>query len=353
MTSILNNIGVNFSRKSTKKAAAAAAAANRPVNGGANYSPGTTPLGSSPPTGGGNNIFSFPFGINNNNNANSNVINSNSTCNNSNSTKDLAASPLGCGPSGAASNSNPSFHISNLPITRIGNGGVATASAESSPCESADEISCSISSNLASNTNTNHVPYLTCCTSQERRLRYKECKSMVQLPKGFDKLEWLAYHATFLVRFVGMFWLSNGLSHLCRCPTLSASNNVTWTMIDERTGKKITSKNSSAVDAKSLIENSLKNLEKILDNEELFPSKYGNQFNGDFENLVKRCCRSMYIMISHVLHGHHLFLSENKIDASFIDLFAYLINFVREFSLLDRKDLSALEQVEFALSRYS
>ena len=79
----------------------------------------------------------------------------------------------------------------------------------------------------------------------------------------------------------------------------------------------------------------------------------GNQFNGDFENLVKRCCRSMYLMISHVLHAHHFFLSENKIDTSFIDLFAYLITFVREFSLMDRKDLPALEQVEFTLSRYS
>ena len=210
MTSILSNIGVNFSRKSTKKAAAAAAS-NHPANGGANYSPGTTPLGSSPPTGGGNNFFTSFTSRNNNNNANSNVITSNSTCspsfNTSSSTKDLAAasSPLGRGTSscsatgvaGAGNNSTPNFHISSLPITRIGNGGVGAtaASAESSPCESADEISCSNSIILVSNTNqNNHVPYLTCCTSQERRERYKECKSMVQLPRGFDKLEWLAYH---------------------------------------------------------------------------------------------------------------------------------------------------------------
>lgn len=357
-----------FPESPPKKAAAAAAAANNhPVNGAANYSPATTPLGTSPTTGG--NTFFTSFTSRGPNPNSSNVINSNCTtpcsqsCNTS-STKDVSA--LGVGP---GSNSTPNFHhISSLPSTKIGStevrGGItgagaascAAASTESSPCESADEISCSISSNLAaaaaSNTN-NNVPYLTCCTSQERRERYKECKSMVQLPRGFDKLEWLAYHATFLVRFVGMFWLSNGLSQQCRCPTLSASHNVTWTMLDERTGKKITSKNSAAVDARALIENSLKNLEKILDNEELFPSKYGNQFNGDFENLVKRCCRSMYIMVSHVLHAHHLFLSEQKIDSSFIDLFAYLITFVREFSLMDRKDLPALEQVEFALSRFS
>ena len=212
MTSILSNIGVNFSRKSTKKAAATAAN-QHPVNGAANYSPATTPLGSSPPMGGGVNTFFTSLTSSRNNNANSgNVINSNcATCSqgcHTSSSKDVA-----CPGASPGSSSTPKFHISSLPSTKIVSSGVANASstcggggggiarsAESSPCESADEISCSISSNLAAASNTtNNVPYLTCCTTQERRERYKECKSMVQLPRGFDKLEWLAYHGSLLV----------------------------------------------------------------------------------------------------------------------------------------------------------
>ena len=182
MTSILSNIGVNFSRKTAKKATAATSAAAAGNGGGAT---GTyTPLGASPTT---NGFFSS-------------LTASNGTHNN----------PAECEQSGGNN-----FHISSLPLAFVGAfRGQATSSTsivsrDRGPTdshtlgaeESGDEVSASLSSSLAQcATQPAQFQYLQSCACVDRSHRYQECKSMVQLPHGFHRLEWIAYHGQSLSR---------------------------------------------------------------------------------------------------------------------------------------------------------
>ena len=210
MTSILSNIGVNFSRKSAAKKAAAN---TNQTGGGGSHSPncgagggGTySPLGTSPTT---NSLLSsFTSSNLSHQLQRQQETNNNSHCftHKGESLQSDQHSTAGHHPQVA------NFNISSFPHSLVGalrGSANTTPGSESSPNESADELNCSgISSatmglGFGGGTGGNHPAYLASCATLERTRRYQECKIMVQLPRGFDRLEWLAYHGLFCSLFI-------------------------------------------------------------------------------------------------------------------------------------------------------
>ena len=134
---------------------------------------------------------------NNNNNHDCAVMDM-TGCNSNSNVPSTGSSPS------SANTTTANFHISSLPFSLVGALRGSSSNNSSSNANTSSSVNggsptgrdCSPSVDCVSGGGggVSVVPYLLCCETVEHRRRFEECKSMVQLPNGFDRLEWLAYH---------------------------------------------------------------------------------------------------------------------------------------------------------------
>ncbi|KAM3919379.1 MOB kinase activator 2 isoform 3-T3 [Leptodactylus fuscus] len=165
-----------------------------------------------------------------------------------------------------------------------------------------------------------------------------EFKQLVTLPQEIDLNEWLASNITTFFNHINLQYST--ISEFCTaetCQTMAACNTQYY-WYDER-GKKI------KCTAPQYIDFVMSSVQKLVTDEDIFPTKYGREFPSSFESLVKKICRYLFHVIAHIYSAHFKEIVALELHGHLNTLFSHFLLFIREFNLLDTKETAILDDL--------
>ncbi|CAC35811.1 Mps one binder kinase activator-like 2 [Caenorhabditis elegans] len=209
-----------------------------------------------------------------------------------------------------------------------GTGGAAVASA-------ADRMSKRVASaSLAVRPQAKSSDLMCVCDSIDGNTVAK----ITSLPEGIEKREWIAHNVLGLFEHVNA--LCGTLSEVCTqqsCPHMSFPGTSKAIYTDER-GKR------QVYPAVQYIDCVITQCESMSRQEEIFPTKYGNKFNGNFEPAVKKMLSHLFHCMGHMYLKHWDVLGALQLRPQCAIVFAHIAELGRTFSLLDAKDQEQVDE---------
>jgi len=153
------------------------------------------------------------------------------------------------------------------------------------------------------------------------------------LPKYVDIMEWVAVNIfdfyTNLNEFYGV------IAECCTqqsCPTMSAGPTLNYTWINQ-------DRKSVHLPAPTYVDYVMTWVQNLLDDENVFPTKSGQDFPPSFPSTVKHVYRQLLRVFAHIYHSHYPQILHLRSEPHFNSLFAHFLAFGREYELLEVKDV--------------
>ncbi|KAJ7130890.1 Mob1/phocein [Mycena filopes] len=176
-------------------------------------------------------------------------------------------------------------------------------------------------------------PLYLCSPFVEAALVKGNFKTIVMLPKYVDIMEWVAVNVfdfyTNLNEFYGV------LTEFCtqqNCPTMSAGSTLNYTWINQ-------DRKHVHLPAPTYIDYVMTWVQNMLDDDNVFPTKSGQDFPPSFPSTVKHIYRQLLRVFAHIYHAHYAQILHLRSEPHFNSLFAHFLAFGGEFELLEMKDL--------------
>ncbi|XP_066146753.1 MOB kinase activator-like 2 [Euwallacea fornicatus] len=177
----------------------------------------------------------------------------------------------------------------------------------------------------------------------ERKLPEMDMKILVDLPGGLDYNEWLASHTMALFDHVNLVY--GAVSEFCTattCPDMTGPGQRTYLWFDEK-GKK------TKVAAPQYIDYVMTFIQKTISDENIFPTKYANEFPVSFESIIRKIVRLLYHVVAHLYATHFREVVLLGLHTHLNQTFTHLMALHHRFSLIDPKETDILEDLEVAL----
>ncbi|XP_013091681.1 MOB kinase activator 2-like isoform X3 [Biomphalaria glabrata] len=162
---------------------------------------------------------------------------------------------------------------------------------------------------------------------------------LVALPNMLDLNEWLATHTISFFNHVNLIY--GVVSEYCTvdtCPAMTAPDNVQYFWYDEK-GKK--SKNT----APQYIDYVMTHIQKLINDENVFPTKFGHPFPPDLVDVVKRIHKYLFHVLAHIYHAHYKLLRQLGLHGHLNSLFTHFMVFASKFDLVQDKESDILLQL--------
>lgn len=170
------------------------------------------------------------------------------------------------------------------------------------------------------------------------RLLDTDLQTLVALPEGVSRQEWIATNAANFFHHVNLIY--EVIADFCTsrsCPAMVAfKTEFVW--MDEK-GRKM--KNSAQQYADYVILSG----QKLLMDERVFPTKYGRQFPRSFDSLVQKLFRHLFHVLAHIYSAHTREIIALELHSHLNTLYMHLILFCKEFELLNTKDTAIAEHL--------
>ncbi|XP_049404777.1 MOB kinase activator-like 1A [Solanum stenotomum] len=166
-------------------------------------------------------------------------------------------------------------------------------------------------------------------------------REAVRLPPGEDLHEWLAINTVDF--FNQVYMLYGTLTEFCTpssCPTMSAGPKYEYRWAD---GVKI--KKPVQVCAPKYMNYLMDWIETQLDDESIFPQKFGVAFPCNFEDVVKTMFKRLFRVYAHIYHSHFQKIVALKEEAHLNTCFKHFVLFTWEFQLIDKAELAPLDEL--------
>jgi len=161
----------------------------------------------------------------------------------------------------------------------------------------------------------------------------------VKLPKGEDSLEWLAVN---VVDFFNEISLLYGIiTEYCTeesCPLMSAGPKYEYLWMD---GVKF--KKPVKVSAAKYIDYLMTWVEAQINDPRIFPTEEGVKFPKDFRSICKTILKRLFRVYGHIYHSHIHKIVQLDCEAHLNTCFKHFIYFVKEFKLVDDRELAPLK----------
>ena len=166
-----------------------------------------------------------------------------------------------------------------------------------------------------------------------------ELQATVPVPTGVDTNEWLATNTLSFFKHITLVY--DSVSEYCtpqNCTTVSNGAHMNFTWVDEK-GKK------SRLSAPQYIELVVVNIEKLVTDENIFPTKYDMHFPANFITIIKKIFRMLFHVLVHIYQSHCKHLEESN-QLNFLNtVFIHFMYFQTEHGLLDSKEIQPLEDL--------
>ncbi|ETO10153.1 Mob4B protein [Reticulomyxa filosa] len=161
----------------------------------------------------------------------------------------------------------------------------------------------------------------------------------VKLPKGEDPLEWLAVN---VVDFFNEISLLYGIiTEFCtdeNCPLMSAGPKYEYLWMD---GVKF--KKPIKVSAPKYIDYLMSWVETQINDPQIFPVEEDVKFPKDFRSVCKTILKRLFRVYGHIYHSHIQKIVQLDCEAHLNTCFKHFIYFVKEFKLVDDRELAPLK----------
>uniref|UniRef100_A0A0N4Z437 MOB kinase activator-like 2 n=1 Tax=Parastrongyloides trichosuri TaxID=131310 RepID=A0A0N4Z437_PARTI len=176
---------------------------------------------------------------------------------------------------------------------------------------------------------------LCVCDSIDNNMLQK----LVSLPPGMNQKEWIASHLLPLFDHVNA--LCGSVSEVCTntgCNVMSYPGCQKAYWLDDR-GKRC------VYTAPIYIDTVMSFCEKSRNDENLFPTKHGNDFPSYYEQHCKKMTKLLWHCCGHLYSKHWDDLNTLNLGSQCSMIFAHITCLAKEFNLLDSKDLSAIQHI--------
>ncbi|KAL6054227.1 MOB kinase activator-like 1A [Balamuthia mandrillaris] len=163
----------------------------------------------------------------------------------------------------------------------------------------------------------------------------------VALPEREDLSEWLAVNTVDFFNQINLLYGS--ITEFCTpktCPVMSAGPKYEYLWAD---GQKI--KKPIKVSAPEYVDYLMTWVQSILDDESIFPSRVDVPFPRNFIMTVKQIFKRLFRVYAHIYYSHfHKIVSLGE-EAHLNTCFKHFYYFIQEFDLVDRKEMSPLDDL--------
>lgn len=161
-------------------------------------------------------------------------------------------------------------------------------------------------------------------------------KTIVQLPKYVDYYEWLALNTFEFFNGINRFYgIISEYVTADKFPLMMADPKTEYTWVNSN-NKTVT------LPANQYIELALAWMSNKINDQSIFPTKSGMAFPPSFLNDVRSICRQIFRIIAHIYWNHFDKIVHLSLEAHWSSFFSHYISFVREFSLIEPKELEPL-----------
>lgn len=185
--------------------------------------------------------------------------------------------------------------------------------------------------------NANQAPPLFMCEPFIKTALVKgSYKTIVQLPMYVDYHKWLALNAFEFYNHLNKFYgVIAEYVTADKYPTMNADprTEYVWLMPNNR---------SASLPANQYIEYALTWISNKINDQTIFPTKSGMAFPPSFLRDIKGICRQMFRIIAHIYWNHFEKIVHLSLEAHWISYFSHFISFIREFDLMEAKELEPL-----------
>ncbi|CAK8686322.1 unnamed protein product [Clavelina lepadiformis] len=189
-------------------------------------------------------------------------------------------------------------------------------------------------------------PYLEAEVCQQPSVAI-DLSKIIHKPADVDTKEWVATHTISLFHNANLLY--GTVSEFCTaesCPIMQGPCQMQYTWVEER-GKKL------KCTAPQYIDYVMTYCQKCVTNQELFPTKYAQTFSDNFHTEIKKMLRFLFHVISHMYYAHFARVRQLDLHRYLNMVFRHFTYFVREFSLLDRRETFSLDDLVDMLGMYS
>jgi MOB kinase activator 1 len=171
-------------------------------------------------------------------------------------------------------------------------------------------------------------------------------RQAVALPEGEDLNEWVAVNTVDFFNQINMLY--GTVTEFCTeesCPVMSAGRKYEYHWADGTTVKK-----PIKCSAPKYIDFLMTWVQYQLDDESIFPSKIGVPFPKNFLPVAKTILKRLFRVYAHIYHLHFDDVKRLEEEAHLNTSFKHFIFFVEEFSLIDKKELSPMQDLIDAIN---
>lgn len=183
--------------------------------------------------------------------------------------------------------------------------------------------------------NDGQLPLFMCEPFIKTALVKGSYKTIVQQPKYVDQQEWLALNVFEFYSHLNKFYgVIADYVTADKYPTMRADPGTEYVWINN--GR------ANSLPANHYTEYALTWISNKLNDQTNFPTKTGMTFPPSFMKDVKGICKQIFRIIAHIYWNHFEKFVHLSLEAHWISYFSHFISFVREFDLVDSKELTPL-----------
>ncbi|KAL3240123.1 Mob2p [Nakaseomyces bracarensis] len=158
-------------------------------------------------------------------------------------------------------------------------------------------------------------------------------KTIVQLPKYVDLGEWIALNIfEFFTNLNQFYGVIAEYVTADAYPTMNAGPHTDYLWLDANNRQ-------VSLPAGQYIDLALTWINNKVNDKTLFPTKNGVPFSPNFFKDVQRIMDQMFRIFGHIYHHHFDKIVHLSLEAHWNSFFAHFISFVKEFKIIDRRDM--------------
>lgn len=177
----------------------------------------------------------------------------------------------------------------------------------------------------------------------ERKIEEDELMSITEVPSGLDPNEWHALHTIGFFEHINLLYGTvSEFCNLSTCPEMLGPGPRLYMWLDER-GKK------SKLSAPQYVDYVMTYVQKVVNDETTFPTKHGNEFPPQFDQVLRKVQKLLFHVVAHIYHSHFREIVLLGLHAHLNSIFAHLIEFNLCHQIIEEKETEVLQDLILAL----
>jgi len=167
--------------------------------------------------------------------------------------------------------------------------------------------------------------------------------SITEVPSGLDANEWHALHTIGFFEHINLLYGTvSEFCNLTSCPEMTGPGPRVYMWLDDK-GKK------SKLSAPQYVDYVMTYVQKVVNDETMFPTKHGNEFPANFEVILKKVQKLLFHVVAHIYHSHFREIVLLGLHAHLNSIFAHIIEYNFFYHILEDKELEVLQDLTHAL----